>query len=263
MTRARRACEGWLAMNGRRHTWTLLLSLAGACEATHTAPDPEPSDAAEVQREDTGSGKADVSTSVALDAPDSAGLERASDAALDATAADTASDAGADAAPDAQALETPITCIVSGSEVRTMPSTTSKQTWDPVQRVKFQHESLAADSPVRLGWRYTEDGRVVAYAGLTGFWFQHDFAYDQHGNRKDFKLSYPDPPNLSVPSPAPVWMGTSYVHVYAADGKLLSSTATSYGPGFQTPPPITRTTYAHDAEGRCQRVETTRDSGSV
>jgi hypothetical protein len=59
-------------------------------------------------------------------------------------------------------------------------------------------------------------------------------------------------------------MGTSNANVYAADGKLLSSTETSYGPGFQgSPGPTTRITYSHDAEGRCQRIESTGDRSSV
>jgi hypothetical protein len=264
-------------MNRRFPSWTLLLSLVGACEAAHAPADV--GDAAEARHEDADSGKADTRAPVDRDAPDSAGLDRApdtadaapaSDAAFDAgadaaRASDAAIDAGADAAPDAQAPETPTTCIVSDSAMRMSMFKTWKETWDPAQRVKLRYESDAADSRVLLGSRYREDGRMVAHAGLyAGGEFQHDLAYDEHGNHKDFKLSYPDPPNLSVPSPAPVWIGTSYAHVYAADGKLLSSTATSYGPGFQSSPaPATRTTYTHDAEGRCQRIESTRDSGSV
>ena len=166
---------------------------------------------------------------------------------------------GGSAARDAAvAVVESFDCVVTRSRPSRgrMMNISWRVTWDAHARVKSQHATAATDSPVKFAWRYGADGREVAYAGFgPGMYdnFQLDTKYDEHGNVKDFYLSYPAHPNLQVPSTAPVSIGTSYVNEYNAVGQLTASTATPYGPGNVQD--VTRSTFRHDAEGRCQRIE--------
>jgi hypothetical protein len=176
-----------------------------------------------------------------------------------------ADDAGSASAPDASPLpdagSTPndkSVCIVTQFGLYEPMPVSWRETWDAATRVKSQHASEAADSPVKLAWHYDAQGRSVAYAGFGGGAydnFQHDRLYDEHGNVKDFRLSYPSMPDVLVASTAAVWMGTSYANEYSAAGELLVTTATPYGPGNSGTVVPVRTTFRHDAQGRCQRIE--------
>ena len=50
-------------------------------------------------------------------------------------------------------------------------------------------------------------------------------------------------------------MGTAYANEYDADGRLIASTATPYGPGNSNVS-ASRTTFEDDSDGRCHRLET-------
>ena len=164
-------------------------------------------------------------------------------------------DAHRDAGPELDA----IVC----DEVETWPNsdgtdsvTYRRYRWDPTQRVRTQESRSDRnfDGFVKLAWRYDSDGKVLAYAGFErepGYGnFQHDREYDPQGNLSDFRLSYPDKPDLNVPSPADTWMGTRYEHEYDAQDKLQASTITPYGPGNSSPL-VERVEYQHDAAERC------------
>ena len=54
-------------------------------------------------------------------------------------------------------------------------------------------------------------------------------------------------------------MGTAYQNEYDENGRLLSSTATSYGSGNSSNPAPSKTAFHEDAAGRCDLVESTVD----
>lgn len=159
--------------------------------------------------------------------------------------------------------EQPTDCIVSHPG----DPDSYRVTWSASEHVKEQHETTAADSAVKLAWRYTEQGQLIAYAGFgSGEYgsFQHDYLLDEHGNARDMRLSYPSKPDLKLPSPASVWMGTTYANTYDAQGELLVSTATPYGPGNAPLERVIRSEFARDGKGRCRRIERTGgDNDSV
>lgn len=182
-------------------------------------------------------------------------------------------DAGGDAvvSPDAGG---PGATTLGCDEVVTWPSAGGNDSvsyhrdrWDSAQRIRTRESRRDAsfDGTVSLAWRYDEEGKEVAYVGYARDpsgssyeSFQHDRAYDEHGNLSDFRLSYPDRPNLNAPSEASVWMGTRYDNEYDAEGKLLGTVLTPYGPG-NSRPDIERISYEHDAKGRCASKLTDSD----
>lgn len=147
-----------------------------------------------------------------------------------------------------------------GTESRTY----YRDRWDSERRIRAEErrEDASFDGTVALAWRYDVDGKILAYAGFKGRSFQHDREYDEHGNLSDFRLSYPENPDLTVPSSADLWMGTRYEHEYDAQGLLRSSVVTPYGPGNETARG-SNIRYEHDAAERCVYEETTVPSGGA
>jgi hypothetical protein len=112
-----------------------------------------------------------------------------------------------------------------------------------------------------LKWHYGLEGQTLAYLGVEQP-FQHDYTYDEHDNRTDFRLTYPGAPTLDAPSAASVWIGTSYANEYDASGRLVASVASTYGASSNEPTPPVRTVYREDATGRCSHIETTSARGT-
>ena len=133
--------------------------------------------------------------------------------------------------------------------------TTTHKAWNAADRILAARSSSSSDggsSVSTLKWRYRDDGQVIAYLGVEQP-FQHDYAYDDEGNRTDFYLSYPAVPDLMAPSSAEPYMGTRYENEYA-DGRLVASVTSEYGTsGFGGEP--TRSTFTEDAEGRCVEID--------
>jgi hypothetical protein len=130
--------------------------------------------------------------------------------------------------------------------------------WDPALRILTEETSFDYSSTVQtLKWRYTADGREIAYIGVEQP-FQHDYRYDAHDNAVDFYLSYPSAPDLMKPSEAPAHMGTSWVHEYDGE-RLAASTETAYG-SFERP--TLRHVYTEDEKGRCVQIDTTSTEGA-
>lgn len=133
--------------------------------------------------------------------------------------------------------------------------TTTRRFWNAAERVLTATSSSGSGSDAAtstLKWRYRTDGQIIAYVGVEQP-FQHDYRYDDEGNRIDFVLSYPAAPDLMTPSSAEPWMGSAYDNEYA-DGRLVASTMSGYGAGQIGSPP-SRTTFTEDAEGRCIEVD--------
>ncbi len=158
-------------------------------------------------------------------------------------------------------------------EVRTWPGqgpTTQyiRKTWDSGRRTLSQEISSTATFPghVDLAWRYGLTGNVVAYAGFATEVpsygnFQQDYLYDDHDNTVDFRLSYPDHPDLMVPSPADTWFGLTYRNEYDSQGRLVTYTRTPYG-GGTAGVEATYTAFHEDDRGRCDRTETGPSAGA-
>lgn len=133
--------------------------------------------------------------------------------------------------------------------------TTTRKSWNAAERILTATSSSGSGSDAAkstLKWRYRTDGQIIAYIGVEQP-FQHDYRYDDQGNRLDFVLSYPAVPDLKMPSSAEPWMGTAYDNEYA-DGRLVASTMSGYGAG-QTGLPPSRSTFSEDAEGRCVEID--------
>lgn len=143
-------------------------------------------------------------------------------------------------------------------EVQTWPEMNStsyyRTSWDEGLRIETRESSSTADFATRgetLRWRYSEDGRVLAYAGDN---FQHDYSYDEHDNVIDFRLTYPDAPDVTKPSQASVWIGHSSDNKYDESGRLSSSVGTEYGAGLSNP--RTRRRTYQEENGRCASIVT-------
>jgi hypothetical protein len=140
-------------------------------------------------------------------------------------------------------------------EVRTSTvfSQTTTKTWDADSRVLTATSTNGTDTST-LKWRYRSDGQIIAYVGIDQQPFQHDYSYDEHGDRVDFYLSYPTAPDLMMPSSAEPWMGSTYANDYDGAGRLVASTATEYGAGKSSLPP-NHSTFTEDAQGRCSAID--------
>jgi hypothetical protein len=153
-------------------------------------------------------------------------------------------------------------CIVTSDDFGLSAKFSYRVTWDATTRIKSQHASEAADSPVQLAWRYDADGREVAYGGFgtdTYSNFQYDTHIDEHGNVEEYRGSYPLVPDLQLPpSSANSYTGVSYANEYGADGELIASTETPYGQGLSENFAMHRT-FQRDKQGRCERIETKGD----
>ena len=132
----------------------------------------------------------------------------------------------------------------------------SRHFWDPVDRMLVGEYSTTPDFATvsTLKWRYASEGRIIAYLGVEQP-FQHDYAYDERDNVEEFRLTYPETPDLMHPSTADVWIGRTYANVYDAEGRLTESRVTEHGGGI-TATTVTRT-FEEDSEGRCARILTT------
>lgn len=178
-----------------------------------------------------------------------------------AVAANTVADASVDA-PDGTTVPAAEGCL----EVLTRESGTAsytRKTWDAERRELTSESANEADFAGRLWtlkWHYGLEGQILAYLGVEQP-FQHDYSYDEHGNTKDFRLTYPGAPSLDAPSAASVWIGTSYANEYDTSGRLVASVASAYGASSNEPTPPVRTVYAEDASGRCAHVERTLANG--
>lgn len=214
--------------------WLLVGALASACAAEH------PNELSD----ELGPGHPPIHPG---NAADQAGAARDAAAAAVGDASDMPSLASAEAKKD---------CIVTTSTESQEPSW--RETWDATTRVHTRYANEKPDSQIELAWHYDDQGRLLSYVGIREP-FQHDYQYDEHGNVKDFRLSYPGQPDLFVPSPAGTWMGTSYANEYSEAGRLRASTVTPYGPG-ETAPQVVHKTFAQDEQGRCVRAESKSDS---
>jgi hypothetical protein len=130
----------------------------------------------------------------------------------------------------------------------------TRKTWDPAQRILVSQYSTSPtfDKIDTLQWRYASDGRIISYLGVEQP-FQQDLVYDDHDNMTSFRLSYPDKPDLLVPSTAQPWIEYLYANEYAPSGRLAASTLTQAGGGANGQPGK-RFTYTEDDAGRCSTV---------
>jgi hypothetical protein len=174
-----------------------------------------------------------------------------------ATSEDVAPDAVTSDAVDRDAVAPPSDVCL---EVETRPNImirTSylRTTWDPALRILTVQESPSstfATGISTLKWRYASEGRIIAYIGVEQP-FQHDYRYDEHENVVEFRLSYPQTPDLMTPSTAPTVIGWSYDHQYDAIGRLIGSIKTSSDGGAGDP--ASQRAYFEDGAGRCKRIE--------
>ena len=138
-----------------------------------------------------------------------------------------------------------------------------RRTWDGSRRVVSEEfaETPVFTGRVDLAWRYGPSNELMAYAGFAKnpgdmyANFQHDYVYDLQGNERDFRLTYPPRPDVTVPSTASVHIGTEYRNEYDAQDRLTVSTQVGYGASSI---PGSRSVFHEDAMGRCDRIETTR-----
>jgi len=130
--------------------------------------------------------------------------------------------------------------------------------WSVAERIYTELESDAVDARPTLSWLYRDDGQIIAYIGVSAQ-FQHDYAYDDHGNAIDFVLSYPSQTHVRRRSAASPWIGRRHVNEYDAGGRLAASTVAGYGPGNVSGKTV-RHRFVEDAQGRC--VSITGDDGS-
>jgi hypothetical protein len=135
----------------------------------------------------------------------------------------------------------------------------TKKTWDPARRILTAEDSSSTGKGT-LAWRYAAEGRIIAYIGVEQP-FQQDYRYDEHDNAIDFRLTYPDKPDLATPSTASVWVGFRWANEYGPDGTLTASTMTSSGGGAGNAP-AARLTFTPDSAGRCQRIESSDSRGT-
>ena len=151
-------------------------------------------------------------------------------------------------------------------EVETRPeypesSNYTRRSWDAASHILTQQTSTSAAFTEQVGtlkWWYGDEGRVIAYLGVEQP-FQQDYRYDDHGDVSELRLSYPAVPDLMTPSTSATWLGLRYDNQYSAAGRLLASTVATFGAGASSPPE--QRTYAEDAEGRCEVVQSTIGSG--
>ncbi|MDH5676896.1 MAG: hypothetical protein OEZ06_32570 [Myxococcales bacterium] len=131
-----------------------------------------------------------------------------------------------------------------------------RRTWDAMQRIltEMRSETPTSAAFMTLRWRYADDGRIHAYAGSD---FQHDYRYDEQKNLTDFRLTYPDGPDLTKPSEAAVWVGRASDNQYSPELRLIESVETSYGDGGSGAKPVRRV-YSEEDE-RCVRIEASVD----
>jgi hypothetical protein len=136
-----------------------------------------------------------------------------------------------------------------------------RKTWDPLARILMEEGSASAafTNVDTLKWRYADHGRVLAYIGVEQP-FQHDYAYDDHDNLSEFRLSYPDKPDVLTPSTAHTSSGYTSQNDYSPAGRLVGASVSDFGDSPTNPP--YRLTFGEDDAGRCQRIERTYDSGS-
>jgi len=130
-----------------------------------------------------------------------------------------------------------------------------RRTWDRAARI-LTEEGSSSRTFTEVGtlkWRYTTDGRILAYIGVEQP-FQHDYVYDDHDNVSEFRLSYPAKPDLMTPSTADTWIGTRYGNEYGADGRLTASTMSHFGSSASGG---SRSMFFEDGAGRCERIEKT------
>jgi hypothetical protein len=225
-------------MSRSRTLWMALGVVATACSPMDTYPAELADGAAPAPEESTGEGASSPAQQPALStsSPDGG---RAPDAGSTSTSPPL---------DDTQA------CIVTGSAGSASEEVpTWRETWDETTRVRTRYMPATPDGQKSLAWRYDAEGRVLTYIGF-GSAFQHDYQYDEHGNVKDFRLSYPQP-DLFMRYSGDPWMGTSYANEYSASGVLLASTVTPYGEGNASARAV-RKTFVQDEQGRCLRVET-------
>jgi len=126
--------------------------------------------------------------------------------------------------------------------------TTTRKTWDAASRILTATQDGGSQK-----WRYREDGQVISYIGVEQP-FQHDYQYDPAGNVVDFYLSYPAVPDLTMPSSAEAWMGSTYANEYDDGGRLAASTMSEYGAGKSDRAP-NRSTFTEDGEGHCSEID--------
>jgi len=166
---------------------------------------------------------------------------------------------------DGSATPTPEACLESRTwpDSRSLPADYTRKTWDDASRILVAENSnsMTFDKVSTLKWRYASNGRTIAYLGVEQP-FQHDYRYDDHDNVTEFLLSYPEKPDLLVPSTAGVWIGTKYANEYEPSGRLAASTSTPMGGGSGEEGP-TRGVYTEDAGGRCVTVEMTNTQGKA
>jgi hypothetical protein len=143
-------------------------------------------------------------------------------------------------------------CVEARTSANGVFDATTRKTWNAADRILTATTTYGSDSST-LKWRYRADGQIIAYIGIEQP-FQHDYQYDEQGDRSDFYLSYPAAPDLMMPSSAEPWMGSAYANEYDEGGRLVASTTTEYGPGAQGLPP-NRSTFSEDADGRCVGID--------
>lgn len=113
-----------------------------------------------------------------------------------------------------------------------------------------------------LFWRWNDEGRLLMKAGGGSGYrpFRHDYSRDEHGNVTAFLFTYDDVIDLDAAPSGELYMATYYANSYGPDGLLTEHRVDSnVGDAAWLSPTVS---YAHDARGRCERIELVRPNRS-
>lgn len=134
----------------------------------------------------------------------------------------------------------------------TIATSTTRKTWDAATRILTATPSSGGETGNTAKRRYRADGQLLALIEVEQT-FQYDYVYDEHGNSIDVYMSYPTPPDVTMPSSAPASWGTTYTNEYDAQGRLLASVTAQYGAN-PINVPASHSTFSEDAQGRCSQI---------
>jgi hypothetical protein len=125
--------------------------------------------------------------------------------------------------------------------------------YEPRTKILAQSRLDSNAATESLFWRVDGRGRVLTYAGSG---FRHDFTRDERGNVTEFLFTYEDWTDLTEAPSGSAYMSYTCEHTYDDSGLLERSERVDPDLGNAT------YVYKHDAEGRCESVETPGEDSS-